>query len=125
MDKAIIIRAKLSENIKLFNNVYPYLTYKDENIGPIVLLFKEEKQEVKQNPGETIVYYIFGSISDKLHELSVLDKFKLITEEFVVTDEEGNDLLTLETLTLDNFEIIIDYGNTVTYLIIGNTNEGR
>jgi hypothetical protein len=119
-DKAMIITLGPSANIGIVLGVYEYLTYDNENIGPIVTAFNGKTSKIKLEKDKAILCYNFGSMAKSFHALNVYEKFKIIIGELTITDEDGNVLLTLDAITPDDFEIEIDYGYTKAYLVIKN-----
>jgi hypothetical protein len=119
-NKKITISGKVTDNVYYVNNITMLKYGNDINdtvrIGSVIPFSYLPFVEVE--PNETMPCYAFAYSTGKLHEISIYDKFKMIVGEFSIVDENGEILLTHETVKPENFKIKVEYGTTRAYLII-------
>ena len=67
---------------------------------------------------KTVHFLSYAYDYTRYYKMGWFARFLLITEELSIKDEDGNILLTLETLTPDDFEVTEEYGDVEANLIV-------
>ena len=70
--------------------------------------------------GKFVWFYYYAYSNTKYYKMGWFARFLLISGELIVEDEDGNILMTLDTITPKDFEVTEEAGITTATLVIRN-----
>ena len=86
------------------------------NVHPGFFYYDDGHETLTEGDSEIFAYYSYSN--KKFYKMGWFARFLLISGELEIKDEEGNVLMTLDTITPEDFEVTVEAGITTATLVI-------